>query len=127
MPDSIFDPNMDPKNFQPIKPKEMTGVQWEEHNRMLKAALSHMKGAKEVFESDVERLNKAAYAKHKEVMSFAQAAADRHVNEGRVLDPVALAKEVNHRYLSLFVPYDKEQLLIILTTFLSQQTLNEVL
>ena len=127
MSDSIFDPNMDPNNFQPLKPKEMSGVKWEEHNRMLRDALSKMKSTKEVFVSDVERLNIEAHGKHKEIMYYAQAIADAHREGGTRLDAVQLTKEINTMYLDKFVRYSHEELLIILTTFLAQNTMREVL
>lgn len=123
------DPNTNPKSLPDavkIAKHFKSGEEQAKHERLIRQGLAQLGMDKTPTISDIERLMTEALGKIEDIRRGAVMIADAHIAEGKLLDRPVLAREINSQFLDAFVGYNKEALLIILTTILCQNTVREV-
>ena len=105
--------------------KKLSGVKQEEHKNIVDATLKIMK-VKEEETNDLERLMLEAKSRVKNVRDYANLIDHEIKASGKDHNRQQLAEEVFKKYLDNFSHYNKDELLILLTRFLSELTLKEI-
>jgi hypothetical protein len=118
---------LNPKHYKPGEGAPIVpNLPIEEHKRIVTAGIK-MLGVKEHDIPDLQRLLNEAKARIKNVRDYATCVADGFQQAGHVLDHKKLTNEIAEKYLNNFVHYNKDELLQILTTFLTIQTMKEII
>lgn len=120
------DPNFHPSKFNPLRPKISPGMTFEEHQRIVQAGLKKMKLPRERDLSDVEALLKEARSRINLIRQYLLIIDNEVRAQGKDHDRKLLWQDLHSKFLENFSHYGKDELLIILSTFLTEMGLKEV-
>lgn len=121
----LNNPDFDPSKIQPIQHKFKNGMQREEHERIVKAGLEMM-GLADDKRSDIEILLAKAIERISTTRNWAHTMRQAHIDNGWIFLPSEMQTKLLSKYWQSMESFDKEELLMILSTFLTQQTMKEV-
>ena len=99
---------------------------FEEHQRIVQAGLKKMKLPRERDLSDVEALLKEARSRINLIRQYLLIIDNEVRAQGKDHDRKLLWQDLHSKFLENFSHYGKDELLIILSTFLTEMGLKEV-
>ena len=127
MSDTFNNPNFDSRNFDPLKPKIAPGISFEEHQRIVKAAVKHFNlKPKAPADADIRLLLAHARAKIESIRAYAESIDQAVKMSGSDHNREQLHVEILTKYLDGFCQLSKDELLLVLTHFLTQLTMKEI-
>jgi hypothetical protein len=119
------DPNFDSRNFNPIRPKVQPGMTFEEHQRIVAAALKDLKPPSS-HDTDIAEAIRQARVKIRAVLTLIDQQANMMRASGLDIDRKELWRQCQAALLDRFAPYGKDDLLVILTTFMTELIIKEI-
>ena len=127
MSDTFNNPNFDSRNFDPLKPKVQPGMNFEEHCKIVAGAIKlfNLKPKRDA-EADIRLLLAASRAKIESIRAHAESIDQAVKASGSDHNREQLHVEILTKYLDGFCQLTKDELLLVLTHFLTQLTMKEI-
>lgn len=119
-------PDFDSRKFDPLKaPKFKSGEAFARHQRIVADGLKQLGVNQNIDVPDIEKLSNQAQAIYAEAEHIAHRYFAEGIAAGRPAERLAAIKEVQMFFLDKFVHFNHDEVLVLLSTFLTKSVIDK--